>query len=184
VVRPRDSARIIKRLWIDAETFVILGQVDYDSHGRAESSTRFTSIRFAKDYPEGLFRVPADTNAVVDRPAPGEIMPLDRLCKQVGFPVREPSYIPAGYKLDACRLYCCPHKSAYLRYTDGLSSISVFESRIGTGCGDRSCEPMGPCRVKRADRGEIVSIEDSGISFVVVGDLNSRELKKVAESLR
>jgi hypothetical protein len=42
---------------------------------------------------------------------------------------------------------------------------------------------MGTCQIKKADRDEIARMERDGISFVVLADMNSRELKKIVDSL-
>lgn len=191
-VRPKDSSRIRKRLWMDKQTFVILRQEEYDSHGRLQSSTRFSSIRFARGFPDRLFEPPTAEARITERRS-SAAMPIARLSDRLGFSVREPGYVPAGYKLDGARLFecpCeCPHQSAYLRYSNGLNSISVFEAKAGSGCRagsgcGRQQGPTGRCEIKRADCGEITQFERHGVEFVVVADVDSRELRKVADSLR
>jgi len=192
VVRPKSSRQVRKRMWMDTRTFVILRHEDYDSHGRLQSSTRFNRILFAKSFPDKLFQPPTGPSIKVAKRAFDSVESLDRLAKEVGFAVRVPGYVPAGYKLDGYRIHdcpCdCPHRSAYIRYSDGLSSISIFESKAGSGCqskagcgtsegSKRACEP------KRSDRGEVVSFENKGISYVIVADVDSRELTKIRESL-
>lgn len=191
VVRPRDSARVRKRLWMDTRTFVILRQEDYDSHGKLQSSTRFNSIRFAKSFPDSLFQPPAGVR--VSERRLGDVVPIEELSGRLGFTVRAPGYVPRGYKLDSTRLHecpCdCPHQSALIRYSDGLSSISVFESKAGSGCRidagcDKRTDSIDACRIRRSDRGEIAKFEREGISFVIVADLDSREIRKIADSIR
>ncbi len=191
VLRPRHSLKISKRLRVDSRAFVVLGQEDYSSRGKLESSTRFTHIRFASSFPDALFAVPADAKVTVAHRPMGVAMSLEKLSKEVGFRVLTPSYVPAGYKFDAHRLYSCPcdhpHESAYVRYTNGLRGISVFQSKVGSACDARcgkSKAPSETCDVKQADRGEVVNIRRGDISVVVVGDANARDLKKMAESLR
>ncbi len=192
VVRPKDSGEIRKRLWIDKATSVVVRQEDYGTNGKLQSSTRFTSIQFEKRFPDKLFEAPSDVKTKVSNRMLGATMSPGKLSEAVEFTVRAPKYIPKGYKLDGYRLYACPcecpHQSAYIRYSNGLSSVSVFESKVGSGCrAEAGCGksegPMGTCEVKRADRDEIARLEKDGISFVVVADMDGRELRKIAESL-
>lgn len=190
VVRPKDSSQIRKRLWIDADSFVVLRQEDYDSYGEMQSSTRFTGIRFAESFPDKLFEAPKGAKVTVtDRTLSGA-MTLAKLSEAVGFAVRAPKYLPLGYKLDACRVYdcpCeCPHESACIRYTNGLNGISVFESKAGSGCrAEEGCgtSPAKGCAVTKADGNEVATLERDGIAFTVVADVDRRELKKIVDSL-
>lgn len=190
VVRPKGSSQIRKRLWIDTDSFVVLRQEDYDSSGKMQSSTRFTSIRFVESFPDKLFQSPKGAKVTITEPPFGGAMTLAKLSEAIGFAVREPKYLPKGYRLDAHRLYpcpCgCPHKSACIRYTNGLNGISVFESKAGSGCrAEAGCGrvPTGGCAVTKADGNEIARLERDGISFTVVADVDQRELKRIVDSL-
>lgn len=190
VVRPKDSSQIRKRLWIDTDSFVVLRQEDYDSYGEMQSSTRFTSIRFAESFPDKLFETPKGAKVTVTDRTLGGTMTLAKLSEAIGFAVRAPKYLPKGYMLDACRVYACPcecpHESACIRYTNGLSGISVFESKAGSGCrADAGCGqgPTKECAITKADGDEVARLERDGISFTVVADVDKRELKRIVDSL-
>jgi hypothetical protein len=119
-------------------------------------------------------------------------MSPSELSKVVDFTVKTPRYVPKGYKLDGYRLYNCPcgcgHKSAYIRYTNGLDSISVFETLGSSGCArDDKCRTRGhedTCVVEDSARGRVATLSSGGKLFTVIGDLSRSDLEKIARSLR
>ena len=176
VMNVRDkSGRLQKRLHVDKKTFVVLQTEDFGG-GRLISESKFDSIKYVESKPS-LFQRPS---GMMCTQGAGTAMPIGELSKAVGFQVRQPKYIPAGYKVDGYRLYDCPcgcgHKSAYIRYTNGMSSISIFETRKDSGCKmEGSCKAFGSC--------EMMTTSADGKSFIIIADLSSKELNKIADSL-
>lgn len=186
VVKSR-SGEIRKRLCVDASTCVTLRSEDYDDRGTMRSSTEFKSIRYTDDLPDSLFACPKNAAPIVTRPS-GKTMSLPDLSKALGFQVKVPQYVPRGYKLDGYRLYPCPcrhgHKSAYIRYTNGLNSISVFETK-GDSCCARmmvrgSCES---CSLDADNREHMATRSVGGKLLVTVGDVRPSELDKIVNSI-
>ncbi|HUV04879.1 MAG TPA: sigma-E factor regulatory protein RseB domain-containing protein [Armatimonadota bacterium] len=174
------SGQAKKRLWVDAKTYIILRSEDYDATGKVQSSTRLDSIRYTP-VPDSMFARPSSCPA-----GPGKVMSRAELSKAVGFQVKSPGYVPKGYRIDGYRLYECPcgcgHKSAYVRYTNGLEGISVFETRANSGC-----MKEGKCDVGMAScplRDQLAFTSKDGISFVVLGDLKLDELRKITISIK
>ena len=182
------SGQIRKNLWADSKTFVVLRSEDYDTHGARQSSTEFKSIKYVNDLPDTLFHCPKNTSQVT-RQEYGKTMSLADLSKRVGFQVRTPKYLPGGYKLDGYRLYRCPHKcggmSAYIRYTNGMNSISVFEL-IDSDC--RCCgshnSDAGMCIEQGGSAEHSATFTSGGKRFVIIADTTRAELEKIARSLR
>ena len=177
------SGQLKKRLWVDAKTNVILRSEDYDASGKAQSSMRLDSIKYAP-VSDSLFARPS--NGVRCLEGPGKAMGREELTKAIGFAVKPPRYIPKGYRLEGYRLYDCPcgcgHKSAYIRYTNGLESISIFETRADSGC-----LKEGKCGAhvgKRFVCDNLALTSKNGISFVVIADLKSVELRKITDSIK
>lgn len=176
----RSKSAVRKRLWIDGRTAIVLKSEEYAPDGKLISSTTYKSIDYKAPVKDSLFRRPRDMQDT------GKTMTREGLSKTVGFKVVEPKYIPKGFRLDAYRLYDCPcqcgHKSAYIRYTNGMDSISVFETPSGTGCMKMpACKvPSGKCCIK--DQTAVMT--SGGKSFVVIGDVPSQELKRITDSLK
>lgn len=186
------SGQVKKRLWVDATTSVILRWEDYDARGKVHSSTRFDSIKYTNNT-SSYKQLLSSSSSAFARPSgirclegPGKAMSRQDLSKAVGFAVKTPSYVPKGYRPDGYRLYDCPcgcgHESAYIRYTNGLESISVFETRADSGCmKSGKCDArMGKCLV----RNQLALTTKDGVTFVVLGDLKARTLRRVTESIR
>lgn len=182
------SGTIRKRLWIDRSTFVTLRTEDYDSAGQVESSTEYRTITYVDTIPASLFKQGRCSGGMAVKCMDAKTISLPELVKAVGFQIRIPKYIPAGYRLDGYRVHNCPcarqHKSAYIRYTNGLSSISIFElpsNNSGCSC----CSGMSAsksCCVKQGDCGQQASVTVDGRSIVVIGDLGQDELERIAKS--
>ncbi len=183
------SGKIRKRLWVDEKTYVVLRSEDYDAKGALLSATGFTSIKYTDHLPDSLYERPTGVERIVCLSDTGKPMSRNDLSKAVGFEVRLPSYIPAGYKLDAYRMYECPcgcnHKSAYVRYTNGLDSISIFETLADSDCmSEHRCASHrsrgGRCFVQ----GQMAVASDSEEAFIVIADIGPGQLGRIANSLR
>lgn len=191
VVRGNGSRTILKRLWIDAETYAVLGQEDRDCRGRVRSSTHFASIRFEDAIPDSVFELPKGSRMISRDGGDGTEMTPGQLSKELGFTVRMPGYVPKGFEFESCRLHSCscecPHRSACIRYTNGLTSISLFQSKSASACPcSASCEDarQGSCVLRKSDQGNAATVTRDGISHVVLGDLPGPVITKVADSLR
>jgi outer membrane lipoprotein-sorting protein len=182
------SGKLVKRLWIDEKTGVQLKCEDYDSMQHLRSRTVYDSVQYLSSVPDSLFcKSSCGHQACVE--SEGASMTVSGLSKALGFSVTQPHYIPKGYSLNSCRVYecmhgCCP-KSAYLRYTNGLESISVFETP-NHNCGmPGSCPESGAnsCVLSPDVQGRTASFTRHNVAYVVIGDIDDRELHRIADSI-
>jgi len=169
------SGRVQKRLQVNRKAFIILQSEDF-SDGKLKAQSKFDTLKYVEN-PASLFEKPS---GMMCTQGTGKTMSVGELSKAVGFLVKQPKYVPAGFKMEGYRLYQCPcgcgHKSAYLRYTNGMSSISVFETKKDSGCSMKgSCKAFGSC--------QMTTTSADGKSFIVIGDLDPKELSKIADSL-
>jgi negative regulator of sigma E activity len=177
------SGQLRKKMWVDASTHIILRSEDYDPRGKVLSTTNYRSIKYNPTISDQLFKPADDPNC---SGGACKTMSRDELSKAVGFSVRTPRYVPKGYRLENYRLYDCPckcgHKSAYLRYTNGMNGISIFQAREHSGCskGGECGAHGGKCLVGN----QMVAKSVNGISYVVMGNVKSDELRRIADSLR
>lgn len=203
-VRQRQGNRLAKKVWVDRETALIVRSESYDSDGKLASLTVYDRIEWNPKLDDSLFEVPAGWQRVGADDDRERHWQRDALSKEVGFEVREPSYVPAGYTLDGFHLFRCRRgiPSAHLRYVDGLKSISIFEQvggcprgggpggkgggkgrgwgrgRGGGGGGRCGCELVG------GQQGEMLVKHTDGMTLILVGDLPKDELQKIADSIR
>ena len=181
-----------KRLWIDRETGIVLKSEDRSAAGELRSRMEFTEISYGKPAAGAAFEPTADGGPRwVEKERDHEISRAE-LEKAVGIKVAFPQHVPAGYVLDSITLYSCEcecgHKAAHLRYTDGLNSISIYETPSHTSCSKHICSihcaPNGRCEVRDARQARVATTSSGGRSVVVVGDLPEEEIAKVAKSIR
>jgi len=190
-ISSRYGARPRKKLWIDTQHLTVLKSVDYSAAGDVRGSTEMISIRYnAKILPD-TFEVPAEKSVkmvMVCKSAKSS-----KLFKGLGFPIRVPQYVPAGYVIEGYHLFSsqcnCNHKSAQITYSDGLNVISVFQTPNMTSCKAGGCNMTdnagcGGCAVENCDMAKIGQTTHSDRTVVVVGDLLSEDIKKIAESVR
>ena len=203
-VRHRQTSRLMKKVWVDRETALILRTEQYDNDGKLASLTVCAGIEWNPKLDDSLFAIPAGWQRAEVGDERERHWQRDALSKEVGFEVREPSYLPPGYTLDGFHLYRCRGgiASAHLRYVDGLKSISIFEQiggcprgggpggkgggkgrgwgrgRGGGGGGRCGCELVG------GQQGEMLVKHTDGMTLILVGDLPKDELQKIADSIR
>ncbi len=180
------SAGVRKRIWLDDKTSIVLKSEEYAPDGKLLSSTAFKTIGYKASIADSLFREPSGMQGMGCFQGTGKAMSRDELSKEIGFQVVMPKYVPQGFRLDAYRLFSCPcqcgHKSAYIRYTNGMDSISVFETPAGTGCMKTGRCGMhgGGCSV----HDQTAMMTADGKSFIVIGNVNPHELRRITDSLR
>lgn len=188
---PRRSGRPRKRLWIDARRQTVLRSVDYSSGGDRRGSMRVARIRYDAPVPDKMFTVPR--NARVQRVNVCASVRRGDLAKVLGFGVSLPGYVPKGYVLEGVHLFTsqcnCRHKAAQLNYTDGLNVISIFQAPRMTNCDPEVCnmrddDDGSGCRMGGCEMARMGQVSRGNKVVVVVGDLLSGDIKRIAESVR
>lgn len=192
-LKPRKGSGPSRKMWIDRLTGVVLRTEQYNSAGKLVSRSAYLSVDWNANPDDSLFAVPAGWKQVQSPLQPERHLDKAELSKQIGFTVRQPSYVPPGFVLDGFHLVYRPNMlaSAHIRYVDGLNSISVFEQRFPPGARrgrgfqwGRRMGKRGNCEFFTSSEGNVLVKEAGGIRFTVVGDLPETELQKVIDSLR
>lgn len=191
-VTPRRRGNPSKKLWIDRGTGVILRSEDRSASGELRSRTEFTAIRCGASAPSAAFEPTADIGPAWTTKERDRELTQAELQKAVGLRVVPPQYLPPGYVPDGMNVYSCAcgcgHKAAHLRYTDGLNSISVFETPAHPACGSAACSvhcpTTGRCQVRDARQARVATASSGTRSIVVVADLPEEEIARVAKSIQ
>lgn len=192
-VRAREDGRTVRRVWVDQEHGLVLERRSYRSDGREASWMRFNRLRIGAPAPEDAFSFvpPAGARVLPSRLKP-DYLGLEEAAEMTGMRPRPPAWLPAGYVFESVNLL--PYRGATLlhyRYSDGVDVLSLFQCppgvRLARSAGARGRRPLalagGRARLSLSDQGKVLEWE-SGDRFVLVGDLPSDALKRVAESLR
>lgn len=166
---------LTKKIWIDAETFVILKTQRFDSRGRVKASAYFTRINYNPQFGPGLFTFcpPADC-AVIEATRPPERMPLAKAEQRAGFRAVLPTYLPPGYRFQANSVAVIQLKgrnTLWLSFTNGVDTFSLFQGR-------------GAAPVDTRRRGGALTWKDGGFHFTLVGPLSTAEMQRVRASIR
>lgn len=162
---PKSRDEKPRRLWIDADHYLVIGTQVEDASGRVVNSSRFTKIEFnPDDIPAGAFRVSGKTEKTAAPPP------------KVSFKVLKPAYLPQGYRLiGVATVMVQGIVSSHLQYSNGASTISVFQRKSVQ-------PPVGP-----KAGGTVLSIysrEREGMQFTFIGTVPRSELRKMADSVR
>jgi hypothetical protein len=187
-LRPRSGGDRSKKISVDRETGVILASSERSKKEGTLYSTRFVEIHYRDaghaPKPEELkpsdqllaasgFANPGDTSS---RFEPAQLSGL------VGFKIREPEWLPKGYRFRGAYQTPCHcnrrHQAARLEYSDGLSLITVFE------CGHKECAANENCF--GTDGSSSLAVEDAhgGVRYLAVGDAPREDLLRIVRSIR
>ena len=192
-VSPRFEARPTKRLYLARDTGVILRIENFDPDGNLRFMSVYTQISFKEEAIKQKLaewrrdeRSPAERRRRRSQP-----ITLDEAKTMLEGKLIEPTYLPPGFQLLETRYFKHRSETVYLRYTDGMLTFTVFESKRKQGNG-RNGERRGVehlqiqgTETRHEKRGptHILQWLISDVNFTVMGELHQDELIKVAESL-
>ena len=179
-LRPRSGVGKWRELWIDPITGVILQDEQRSSDKKVERRTTFTSVTYlppAEEPAPSEFQPPEELVRAYGTARPGDTSSKftpEALAKLLGYPVKLPKWLPAGYTLRGAYQTPCstdPHRqAARLIFSDGLSTITLLQ------CGHNNCFETG------GKSGLTARFDTPDHSFLAIGDVPVTELRRVAES--
>ena len=192
-VSPKFEARPTKRLYLASDTGIILRIEDLDPDGNLRFMSVYTYISFEEDAIQQKLaewhrngKIPAEKRRRRSQP-----ITLVEAKTVLGDRLIEPSYLPPGFQFIEARYIKQRSDTVYLRYTDGMLTFTVFESKSKqerTRPGNRRevehIQIQGTA-AQHEQRGptHILQWSASDVNFTVMGELHQDELIKVAESL-
>ncbi|MHB1456914.1 MAG: LolA family protein [Armatimonadota bacterium] len=175
------SGKLKKRLWVDTKTYVTLRSEDYDASSKIISTTAFKSIDYKTKISDSIFKRSSGKLKKNCENLYTNIKTVTELSKKLGSKVLLPKYMPKGFHVDGFRLYkcsCnCAYKAAYIRYSNGITGISIFESIDVFDC-SRVCGEGMHMPAEKAN----ISID--GLNIYIITDLKSSEIKRIAGSFK
>lgn len=163
---PKNRAEAGRRLWIDESTHLIVKSQIEDRNGTVLNSSRYTSIDInPKDISPDAFRID------------GRIAAQSK-ASSTTFRTVTPKYLPSGYKLIATSMITINDTAcAHMQYSNGTNIISLFQ-RKGDADKDKSPAPI------KSNVANVLTWAQDGMVFTLIADVSSRELNKIAESMR
>ncbi len=192
VLMNKASGERVIRVWLDAQTHLVLKKEEYHANGSVASQTRFEELRYTKTIPDGIFSTDAPSGYVqvkgIDYTMPDS--DIEKVIREAGFKPITPKDLPQGFDLvsgDATVVDGV--RTLHLIYSDGLRSISLFENATGAAADFGSLRP----RTIRFEGHDAQYVEDGpttlltwrekGLYFALVGDLLRNELVQIAKSV-
>ena len=192
-VSPRFEGRPTKRLYLAREKGIILRVEDLDSDGNLRFMSVYTQISFGKETVQQKVaewgrdgRLPVEKKRRRSEP-----ITLAEAKAVLDSRLIEPTYLPLGFQLLEARYIKHRSETVYLRYTDGMLTFTVFESkgkrarkRTGGREGVQHVQIQGaPVRDEKRGPTHILQWSISDVNFTLMGELGRNELVKIAESL-
>lgn len=172
-----------RKFWIDTDKWVKLRTEEINSDGTVVSMSYYTKIEFVNSIPDSKFHLDPPQGVRIDHdehePHP---MPVERARREAGFHLLEPAYLPRGFKLaGAVIIPFREGKIVGLRYTDGVSTISMFQTP-----GDK----LSPKFIERLQHGParsgtgVYSWREGKISLTIVGRISQDQIRQIAGSVK
>jgi len=179
------------RLWIDAQTHVVLGKEAYHSDGSLAWRMRYDDIRYTDGIPAAIFAATAPTGyQTVQGRSYQRPQMLPGTVPDAGFKPIKPRYLPDGFTLIAGDVSQVKGiRNLHLIYSDGIRTLSLFENAT-----DRAIDFTGmkALRTKFEDHDAqyvhdgpttLLAWRERGLAFALVGDLELKELTQIATSV-
>lgn len=192
-VSPRFEARPTKRFYLARDTGVILRIEDFAPDGNLRFMSVYTQISFEEEaVKQKLTEWHRDGKSPAEkRRRRSQPITLDKAKTVLKDKLIEPTYLPPGFQLLETRYFKHRSDTVYLRYTDGLLTFTVFESkskqernRAEKREGVQHIQIQGTsARHEKRGPTHILQWFISDLNFTVMGELHRDELIKVAESL-
>ena len=125
-IMPTDNYRYGYRLWVDAETSLILRSVMSDNDGRIIEQVMFTNIEYLDSIPLDQFQVSSSGDRM--EWSLGADKPLYVTQPETDIPSIDGVTVPGGFDVVSDGVIELPSQSVVRRitYADGLASLSVY----------------------------------------------------------
>lgn len=188
--KPKVTDRPRQVQWIDSETGIPLKIEKYGPSDTLVSVSSFSEIHFRVPVRRSspFLMVPPETSLTEVKEESN--LTIDKAKNVMGKQIMQPEYMPAGFLLrDIILRVSGEEKDLQLFYTDGLSSLSVFQSPFREE-DRRSLAQMTRIDFKGAEAYlnvsgtlNILKIKSKPISTTLVSEVFKNELIKVGKSL-
>ncbi len=178
---PKHYRLPIRTLWLDKQKLIELKRV-VDLGDGARLETQLSEVEFPPLLPKGLFKfVPPPNARVIHKPLPPALDSPEALQRLVQFRLLLPSPPPKGFVFDSAALIGGRgNPAAWLRYTDGLGLLSIFERPPHRGRGFSPPALAGlPVAGMNLAYGRVGSVD-----LLLAGELPQSVLQQVLKTLK
>jgi outer membrane lipoprotein-sorting protein len=179
------------RLWIDAETHIVLAKEAYHNDGSLAWRTRFDDIRYTDGIPQTIFSsaIPAGFTTVTGRSYQQPQTDPNAL-PDAGFKPIKPKYLPEGFVLVGGDVNDVKGvRNLHLIYSDGIRTLSLFENATNRVADFAGMKPQSinfdkhDGKYVRDGPTTLLAWREEGLSFTLVGDLDLKDLLNIATTV-
>ena len=191
-VTPRASGKLSQRLWIDQETRAVLGNQRFGRQDPFRVESRFVRFQPRASVDPGRFRLEISPEMrVMEPPVDPDFLPLDQLNRRGEKMAQFPSELPGGYVFESGNIFKLRGQGVrHLRYTDGLSVVSLFETdrpvRLPKGHSMRRFFESAMRRqpLFSSSAGPVLQWKMGGHHYTLMGDCSKELLQEMSEKIR
>ncbi len=186
----RYTGQTTMRLWIDAQTNLMLRREIYATNGALVEQMHFDDVTFTDDLPDSTFNLPKGY-PIISGPDRG--LPSNQpsyVIAHCGFAARTPHRLPKGFKAVTADLSQEKDvQTLHILYSDGLRTISLFENARGAAVDMAGYHPLsfsaGGVHGQSLNRGPTVLLawSEDGLHYTLVGVASLDELETIAASI-
>jgi outer membrane lipoprotein-sorting protein len=188
----KHTGALVQRMWVDAQTDLILRRESYTADGSVGAKSSFDTIRIGVDLPQALFDLTVPNGmTLVTSPGFGKsTTDMAGLVRGLDFKFAAPKYLPDGFSLERGSVET--HQgvnTVEFVYGDGLRAFSLFENASARLPRFDTASPkpisVGDASGVYADvAGQtLVSWNAGRLNLTIVGDLSAKEIARIGASI-
>ena len=188
-ISPKEKIKPGRILWIDKNQYIILQSKEFRPDGTLESESTFENIFFPDhlDIDTAAFAIPPGASVSDHGFAPNFLSWDDVKKSNAKVPVL-PKNLPSGFVFESVDfLNIKGKKVSHLRFTDGLSVISIFESDAPISSKTENLKSLMNDLAQYAGfskAGKVLQWKFGNHYFILIGNLSQEALQKISQSLK
>jgi negative regulator of sigma E activity len=175
---------------IDALTKLVLERKEFAADGALLSEMRFEEIRYPASIPAADFALPQAYDIVHGTTSAESFDRPERIVADAGFAAWEPLALPDGFSpVKAALMSLHGMRTVHLFYSDGLRTVSLFESANESTLEAARFSPqwleIAGRRAEYAEDGgtALLSWSDGRVHYTLVGDAGLVDLRVMAAAI-
>ena len=185
------TGQTVMRVWLDAETHLVLQKERYANTGSIMYQMRFDQIRYTNAVPSAIFDVPTKGFTRIRGADHASISSdIANVVRMAGFRARFPRHVPNGFTPVAGDVADVKGvRTLHLLYSDGIRTVSLFvnarDSAIDMSRYQVHSVSLHGSEARYVSDGPttLLAWSQSGLHLALVGELSRDELLKIANSV-
>ena len=177
-IDPIATGKPSQSLWIDQQTGLILRSKRYRSNGSLESLSQFAQIMIPAEIPDEMFAwEPPKGYTVEDHGLSPQFLSLQGMKDAVAATPDVPQALPGGFEFESAGAVTMRGQSVlHMRYTDGLLTVSLFQSPVPVRLKELATAPGEG----RLPGGRVLQWKAGRKHYVLIGDLPQSMMRRLA----